>query len=236
MNLRCGFSRIFAFMKRFIFILFTLISTVAFGQNGSYSLAVLQYRGGGDWYANPTAVPNLAEFCKQELKMDIGETEFVDVGSPELFNYPFVHMTGHGNVVLNANDQTNLRAYLLGGGFLHIDDNYGMDPFIRPQLKQLFPEKELVEVPFDHPIYHQKFNFPKGLPKIHEHEGLPPQGFGIFDNGRLILFYTYEADLGDGWEDPSVHNDPADIRLKALQMGANIVQYAFTSEGDPVNQ
>lgn len=202
------------------------------GQNGSYSLAVLQYRGGGDWYANPTSVPNLAEFCRQELSMEIGETEFVDVGSPDLFNYPFVHMTGHGNVVWNANDQTNLRAYLLGGGFLHIDDNYGMDAFIRPQIKQLFPDKELVEVPFDHPIYHQKYDFPKGLPKIHEHDGLPPQGFGIFDNGRLVLFYTYECDLGDGWEDESVHNDPAEIRLKALQMGANIVQYAFTGEGD----
>ena len=202
------------------------------GQNGSYSLAVLQYRGGGDWYANPTSVPNLAEFCRQELSMEIGETEFVDVGSPDLFNYPFVHMTGHGNVVWNSNDQANLRAYLLGGGFLHIDDNYGMDAFIRPQIKQLFPDKELVEVPFDHPIYHQKYDFPKGLPKIHEHDGLPPQGFGIFDNGRLVLFYTYECDLGDGWEDESVHNDPADIRLKALQMGANIVQYAFTGEGD----
>lgn len=202
-------------------------------QEGTYSLAVLQYRGGGDWYANPTSVPNLAEFCRKELNMEIGETQFVDVGSPELFNYPFVHMTGHGNVVWNNNDQANLRAYLLGGGFLHIDDNYGMDPFIRPQIQQLFPDKELVEVPFDHPIYHQKFSFPKGLPKIHEHDGLPPQGFGIFDNGKLILFYTYETDLGDGWEDESVHNDPPEIRLKALQMGANIVQYAFTGEGDP---
>ncbi|NEN25215.1 DUF4159 domain-containing protein [Cryomorpha ignava] len=219
-------------MKHGLFFIFLLISGFAMGQNSSYSLAVLQYRGGGDWYANPTSVPNLAEFCRQELSMEIGETEFVDVGSPDLFNYPFVHMTGHGNVVWNSNDQTNLRAYLLGGGFLHIDDNYGMDAFIRPQIKQLFPDKELVEVPFDHPIYHQKYNFPNGLPKIHEHDGLPPQGFGIFDNGRLVLFYTYESDLGDGWEDESVHNDPADMRLKALQMGANIVQYAFTGEGD----
>jgi len=222
-------------MKRGIFLTFILsllVSGFAFAQDGSYSLAVLQYRGGGDWYANPTSVPNLAEFCREQLKMEIGETEFVDVGSPDLFNYPFVHMTGHGNVVWNANDQANLRAYLLGGGFLHIDDNYGMDPFIRPQIQQLFPEKELVEVPFDHPIYHQKFNFPNGLPKVHEHDGLPPQGFGIFDNGKLVLFYTYETDLGDGWEDESVHNDPPEIRLKALQMGANIVQYAFTGEGD----
>lgn len=218
----------------FVFIIsFFFCMPVITAQEGTYSLAVLQYRGGGDWYANPTSVPNLAEFCRKELNMEIGETQFVDVGSPELFNYPFVHMTGHGNVVWNNNDQANLRAYLLGGGFLHIDDNYGMDPFIRPQIQQLFPDKELVEVPFDHPIYHQKFSFPKGLPKIHEHDGLPPQGFGIFDNGKLILFYTYETDLGDGWEDESVHNDPPEIRLKALQMGANIVQYAFTGEGDP---
>jgi len=220
-------------MSRILLSFFLLSCTLSFAQgNGSYSFAVLQYRGGGDWYANPTSVPNLAEFCREELKMEIGETEFVDVGSPDLFNYPFVHMTGHGNVVWNGNDQANLRSYLMGGGFLHIDDNFGMDPFIRGQIKQLFPEKELVEVPFDHPIYHQKYNFPKGLPKVHEHDGLPPQGFGIFDNGRLVLFYTYESDLGDGWEDPSVHNDPQDLRMEALKMGANIVQYAFTGEGD----
>lgn len=202
------------------------------GQQGTFSLAVLQYRGGGDWYANPTSVPNLAQFCREQLGMEIGETQFVDVGSPELFNYPFVHMTGHGNVVFNSRDRENLRTYLLGGGFLHIDDNYGMDPFIRPQIAELFPDKELVEVPFDHPIYHQKFDFPQGLPKIHEHDGLPPRGYGIFHQGRLILFYSYETDLGDGWEDPSVHNDPPDIRLKALQMGANLVQYAFMGEDE----
>jgi len=220
-------------MSRMLLFLFLFTGSLSFAQStGSYSFAVMQYRGGGDWYANPTALPNLAEFCREELKMEIGETEFVDVGSPDLFNYPFVHMTGHGNVVWNGNDQANLRAYLMGGGFLHIDDNFGMDPFIRGQIKQLFPDKELIEVPFDHPIYHQKYDFPKGLPKVHEHDGLPPQGFGIFDNGSLVLFYTYESDLGDGWEDPSVHNDPQEIRLEALQMGANIVQYAFTGEGD----
>ena len=157
-------------MKRGIFLVFIfslLISGIAMAQDGSYSLAVLQYRGGGDWYANPTSVPNLAEFCREQLNMEIGETQFVDVGSPDLFNYPFVHMTGHGNVVFNTNDQANLRAYLLGGGFLHIDDNYGMDPFIRPQIQQLFPEKELVEVPFDHPIYHQKFIFPNEIGRAH---------------------------------------------------------------------
>lgn len=211
-------------------VLFVSIS--AFGQS-SFSLAVLQYRGGGDWYANPTSVPNLAEYCKTELGVNLGETAFVDVGSAELFSYPFVHMTGHGNVVFNSRDQDNLRSYLLSGGFLHIDDNYGMDPFIRPQLKQLFPDKELVEIPFDHPVYHQRFDFDKGLPKIHEHDELPPRGYGIFHEGRLMVFYSYESDLGDGWEDPSVHNDSEESRQKALQMGANLVMYALTGEKEP---
>lgn len=221
-------------MRSTAFVIFFFVSLAGFTQTtSSYSLAVLQYRGGGDWYANPTSVPRLAAFCREHLGMEIGETQYVDVGSPEIFNYPFIHMTGHGNVVWNAADRQNLRAYLLGGGFLHIDDNFGMDPFIRPQIKQLFPDKELVEVPFDHPIYHIAYDFPKGLPKVHEHNGLPPQGFGIFDNGRLILFYSYESDLGDGWEDPSVHNDPEEIRMEALKMGANLVKYAFTGEAEP---
>lgn len=201
-------------------------------QQASFSLAVLKYRGGGDWYANPTSVPNLADFCRKNLGMNIGETRDVDVGSPELFNYPWVHMTGHGNVVFSAADRENLRAYLLGGGFLHIDDNYGMDPYIRPQIKQLFPDKELIELPFEHAIYHQKYKFPKGLPKIHEHDGLPPRGYGIVHEGRVILFYSYETDLGDGWEDPYVHRDPEELRQKALQMGANLVHYALMGEDE----
>lgn len=216
-------------MRTLIFsLLFIPFSTMA--QDGSFALAVLQYRGGGDWYANPTSIPNLSEFCQNELGIQFGEPAFVDVGSPEIFNYPFVHMTGHGNVVWNANDRDNLRSYLMGGGFLHIDDNYGMDPFIRPQMQQLFPESELVEVPFDHPVYHQKFKFDKGLPKVHEHDDLPAQGFGIFHEGRLVIFYSYEADLGDGWEDQAVHRDPEQTRQLALRMGANLVQYAFMGE------
>lgn len=207
--------------------LFVLLIGGATGFAQNYAFGVLKYRGGGDWYANPTSVPNLAEFCRQNLNMQIGETEYVDVGSPDLFNFPFVHMTGHGNVVFSADEMENLRTYLLGGGFLHIDDNYGMDAYIRPQIKLLFPDKELVEVPFDHPIYHQKYDFPNGLPKIHEHDNKPPQGFGIFHNGRIILFYSYETDLGDGWEDQSVHKDSQEARLKALKTGANLVQYAF---------
>jgi hypothetical protein len=221
-------------LKNFFILLSILLSSSGMAQKeSSFSLAVLEYRGGGDWYANPTSVPNLAEFCRKELNMRIGETESVDVGSPELFNYPFVHMTGHGNVVFNSNDRNNLRAYLLGGGFLHIDDNYGMDPFIRTQLNQLFPDKDLVEIPFDHPIYHQEFDFDDGLPKVHEHDGTAPRGYGIFHEGRIVLFYSFESDLGDGWEDQSVHNDPQEIRLQALRMGANLVSYAFTGEKPP---
>ncbi|MCW5898670.1 MAG: DUF4159 domain-containing protein [Flavobacteriales bacterium] len=196
---------------------------------GTYQLAVLKYGGGGDWYANPTAVPNLVRFCNEQLGMGIqAEVPVVEVGSPELFNYPWVHMTGHGNVVFNQQEAENLRTYLISGGFLHISDNYGMDPFIRPMLKRVFPELDLLELPFAHPIYHQKFDFPRGLPKIHEHEGLPARGYGLIWEGRLVLFYDWESDLGDGWEDPDVHGDSPETRLKALRMGANIVSYAFS--------
>jgi hypothetical protein len=180
-------------------------------------------------------VPNLAEFCRENLNMQIGETKYVDVGSTDIFNYPFIHMTGHGNVVFNANDRENLRLYLLGGGFLHIDDNYGMDAFVRTQLEQVFPDKELIEVPFDHPVYHQKYDINQGLPKVHEHDGAAPKGYGIFHEGRLVLFYSSESDLGDGWEDPAVHNDPQEIRLEALKMGANLVQYALLGENLETN-
>jgi hypothetical protein len=204
-----------------------LVNTEANAQ-GSYQLAVLKYGGGGDWYSNPTAVPNLVKFCNTALGMSINpEVPIVDVGSPDLFTYPWVHMTGHGNVVFNQQEAENLRNYLIGGGFLHISDNYGMDEFIRPMLKRVFPELELLELPFAHPIYHQKFDFPRGLPKIHEHEGLPPRGYGLIWQGRLVLFYDYECDLGDGWEDPDVHGDSPETRTKALRMGSNIVSYAF---------
>lgn len=196
---------------------------------GSYQLAVLKYSGGGDWYSNPTAVPNLVKFCNTALGMSINtEVPIVDVGSPDLFTYPWVHMTGHGNVVFNQQEAENLRNYLIGGGFLHISDNYGMDEFIRPMLKRVFPELELLELPFAHPIYHQKFDFPRGLPKIHEHEGDSPRGYGLIWEGRLVLFYDFESDLGDGWEDPDVHGDSPETRTKALRMGANIVSYAFS--------
>lgn len=191
-------------------------------------LALLKYNGGGDWYANPTALPNLARFCNANLGTQFNpEFATVEVGSADLYNYPWVHMTGHGNVVFSSAEAENLRNYLIGGGFLHVDDNYGMDPYIRVALKQVFPELALVELPFEHEIYHQKYNFKSGLPKIHEHDGKAPQGYGLIWEGRVVVFYSVECDLGDGWEDPAVHKDPEEIRQKALQMGSNIISYAF---------
>jgi hypothetical protein len=191
---------------------------------------LLKYKGGGDWYANPTSLPNLAKFCNQYLGMDLNiDIDEVEPGSAGLFNYPFVHMTGHGNVVFTPQEVKNLRQYLISGGFLHISDNYGMDPYVRREMKKVFPELDFVELPADHPIYHQKFKFPNGLPKIHEHDGKPSQGFALIWKGRVVCFYDYECDLGDGWEDASVHNDPEAVRLKALQMGANLIMYALTN-------
>lgn len=192
-------------------------------------LGLLKYKGGGDWYANPTALPNLAAFCNKELGMQIQtDIDEVEPGSVALFNYPFVHMTGHGNVIFTPQEVSNLRKYLLAGGFLHISDNYGMDAFVRREMKKVFPELEFVALPPDHPVYHQKFNF-NGLPKIHEHDGKPAVGYGLVFEGRLICFYDHECDLGDGWEDPQVHKDPEAVHLKALQMGANLVNYALLS-------
>ncbi|MBN4065993.1 DUF4159 domain-containing protein [Candidatus Amoebophilus asiaticus] len=217
-------------MKRFIFLLSFLFITICFSfnnaQSPSFQIAKLKYNGGGDWYANPTSLPNLISFCNENLEMNINPEEaLVEVGSPDIFSYPFIHMTGHGNVLFLEHDAENLRKYLIGGGFLHVDDNYGLNKFFRREIKKVFPEKELIELPFNHPIYHQKYHFNNGLPKIHEHDGKPPQGFGIIHEGRLVLFFTYECDLGDGWEDPEVHNDSEEIRLNALKMGANIIQY-----------
>jgi hypothetical protein len=210
------------------FVFFLLFAFSAFSQS-TYQIALLKYNGGGDWYANPTSLTNLIDFCNKNLKTSINkEYATVDAGSAEIFNFPFVHLTGHGNVIFNDQEALNLRNYLIAGGFLHISDNYGIDKYIRPQMKKVFPELKFVELPFDFPIYHQKYNFPNGLPKIHEHDGTPPQGFGLLWEGRLVCFYDYECDLGDGWEDPDVHKDSPEKRLKALQMGANIVQYVFT--------
>ena len=189
---------------------------------------MLEYGGGGDWYSNPTSLPNLARFCNQEINTTIDEkVATVSPNSIDLFNYPFVHMTGHGNVFFSDEDAENLRIYLLSGGFLHIDDNYGMDQYLRKELAKIFPEKVMRELPVDHKLFSSHFSFPQGLPKIHEHDNSRPQAFGIEHEGRLVLLYTFESDLGDGWEDPEVHNDPQEVRLKALRMGANIIKYVF---------
>ena len=196
----------------------------------SQEIAVLKYNGGGDWYSNPTALPNLIEFCNKEIGTKLSAIPItVEVGSSALFQYPFVHMTGHGNVVFSQEEADNLRTYLLSGGFLHIDDNYGMEPYLKKELLKVFPEIPLEEVGTTHPIFNETYSFPNGLPKIHEHDGKRPQALGIFYENRLVLLFTYEADLGDGWEDPQVHNDPAEVREKALRMGANILLYAFKS-------
>jgi hypothetical protein len=197
--------------------------------DATYRIAVLKYNGGGDWYANlETSLPNLIKFSNENLHTSINtEQAIVEAGSPEIFNYPFVHMTGHGNWVLSTQEADNLRNYLLAGGFLHIDDNYGLDPYVRPQMKKVFPELEFIELPFSHPIYHQRYDFNNGLPKIHEHDQKPPQGFGLIHEGRLVCFYTFECDLGDGWEDYDVHKDSPEAHQKALKMGANLLQYVF---------
>lgn len=214
--------------NRFLVIIFSLITFVGLSAQGSFQIALLKYNGGGDWYANPTSLPNLIDYCNKNLNMNINkETVTVEVSSPELFNFPFVHMTGHGNVIFNVQEAQNLRNYLKAGGFLHIDDNYGMDKYIRPELKKLFPESPLVELPFTHEIYKQKYEFKNGLPKIHEHDDLPAKGYGIFLDGRLAVYYSYETDLGDGWEDPSVHKNPEETRQLSLRMGANIIQFVM---------
>ncbi len=210
-------------MKKFVFACLFAVST-----GYAQEIALLKYSGGGDWYANPTSLPNLIKFCNQNIQTRIkARPATVEPSSPDLLSYPFVHMTGHGNVVFSDADIVNLRQYLNAGGFLHIDDNYGMDQYVRREIKRIFPTSELVELPATHAIFQKPNPFPAGLPKIHEHDGKRPQAFGIFTDGRLVLLYTYETDLGDGWEDPEVNNDPAEVRQKALRMGANIIAYVF---------
>lgn len=212
-------------MRKWFLLAFFLCLYTAQAQ---VSIGLMKYGGGGDWYGNPTSLPNLIAFCNAQLGMQLqAQPLTVEPGSAELFLVPFVHLTGHGNVLFTDAEIANLRLYLESGGFLHIDDNYGMDPYIRRELKKLFPKEELIPLPEDHPIFHQVFSFPKGLPKIHLHDNKSPQAFGLFHKGRMVVLYTYEADLGDGWEDAEVHQDPREVREKALRMGANILTYVF---------
>lgn len=213
-------------MKQKFFLVFAC-SFFAFGVFAQ-EVAILKYRGGGDWYSNPTALPNLVKYCNDYIDTNINESiQTVEAGSTDIFQFPLLHMTGHGNVFFSDDDAKNLRDYLVSGGFLHIDDNYGMEPYIAKELKKVFPNSPLIEIPKNHQIFSSVYSFPNGLPKIHEHDGKAPQAFGIFHNSRLVLLFTFESDLGDGWEDAEVHNDPEDVREKALKMGANIVKYAF---------
>jgi len=218
-------------MKKFylIIILFLCTSSIILNEK-TYQFAVLKYQGGGDWYSNPSSLKNLAIFCNEKLNMNINPNyATVDVGSLEIFNYPFIFMTGHGNVYFNNFESENLRNYLMSGGFLHIDDNYGMDQYIRKEMKKVFPELDFVELPRSHKIYNMKYKFENGLPKIHEHDNKRPQGMALIKNGRLVCFYSYESDLGDGWEDKEIHQNSKNIREKALKMGANIIDYIMTN-------
>jgi len=217
---------------KLILIAAALVCLIGFSSNQepTYKLGLLKYSG-GDWYSNPTALPNLANFCNTQIGTNLDYNfATVEVGSAEIFNYPFLHMTGHGNVLFSEADAQNLRTYLMAGGFLHIDDNYGMDPFVRIAMKEVFPDLEFIEIPFDHPVYHQKFDFNNGVPKIHKHDDKEAVGYGLIWEGRLVCFYSYESDLGDGWEDFEVHKDPEELRIKALRMGCNLVEFAFEGE------
>ncbi|MDA3894091.1 MAG: DUF4159 domain-containing protein [Salinivirgaceae bacterium] len=215
-------------MNRAIYLTIILLIT-CYSYAQPVKIGLLKYSGGGDWYANPTSLPNLIDFCNKNLNSTINsEPLTIDVGSSDIFNVPFVHLTGHGNVVFSDSDIKNLRLYLESGGFLHIDDNYGLDKYIRREMKKIFPDNSFIELPFDHPIYHQVYEFEKGLPKIHQHDQKAPQGFGLIYNNRLVCFYTFECDLGDGWEDAEVHNDSKKTRTNALKMGANIIAFVFS--------
>jgi hypothetical protein len=211
-------------IKKTVLSLFFLFTIAISAQE----IAIAKYNGGGDWYANPTSLPNLVKYCNQTINSKLNsKVSTVEVGSAEIFSYPFVHMTGHGNVFFSENDVENLKNYLTSGGFLHIDDNYGMDEYIRKEIIKIFPNNELKEIPSNHEIFLGPHLFPNGLPKIHEHENKRPQAFGVFIENKLVLLYTFECDLGDGWEDKEVHNDPDSVREKALKMGANIINYVF---------
>lgn len=215
-------------MKRLLLIWVLAFSVALSAQQTQ--IALLKYGGGGDWYANPTSLPNLVKFCNMEQKMNLNpNVATVEVGSPDIFNYPFVHITGHGNINFSTSEVNNLRTYLLAGGFLHIDDNYGLKDIAMREMRKVFPEVEFVELPFSHPIFAKPYPFPDGLPKIHEHDMKPTQAFALFVDGRIVCLLTYECDLGDGWEDIRVHHDSEESHLKALKMGANILQYVFSN-------
>ncbi len=204
---------------------------LSFAQQPSYRIARMKYNGGGDWYSSRTALTNLIRYCNKNIQTNIDPEEaLVEPGSSEIYNYPYVFLTGHGNIVFSDQEAQNLRNYLMAGGFLHACDNYGMDKYFRLAMKKVFPELDFVELPFSHPVYKQAYTFPNGLPKIHEHDDKRPQGFGLIYEGRLVCFYDYESDLGNGWEDIGTYpSDSPEMHEKALKMGANILKYVMTN-------
>ena len=215
-------------MKKYILIIFIIIPLIIISQN-TYQIAILKYNGGGDWYANPSSLPNLIEFCNKNINTNINkDIAIVESNDKAIYNYPFIHMTGHGNVIFNENETENLRNYLLSGGFLHIDDNYGMDPYIKRELAKLFPNHKMVELPYNHAIFNQTYKFSNGLPKIHQHNSKDPIAYAIMEKGKIILLYTYESDLSDGWENQEIHDNSESKRKEALKMGANIIEYSFS--------
>jgi len=221
-------------MLKFMFLLllvsfgFTPVVTHAQEFKG-FKIARLKYRGGGDWYNDPSSLTNLIKYAKKYVPIDINiEYDDVDIGSRDLFKYPWAFVTGHGNISLNDAEARNLREYLDNGGFLYIDDDYGFDTYIRKAIKKVYPDEKFVELPFSHPIYHQIFQFPDGVPKIHKHNGKRPQGFAIFRDGRMVIYYTYESNLADGWTNQDVHHDPEWKRIESLKMGVNLLVYTLT--------
>jgi Domain of unknown function (DUF4159) len=215
-------------MKYLLVLAATLLLQASSFAQGPLRLALVKYNGGGDWYAVVTALENMAKFANAELKTNFAvEYNTVEIGSVDVFNYPFLFMTGHGNIVLSGQETDNLRTYLMAGGFMFVDDDFGMDSYIRPQLDKLLPDSKLVELPYSHPIFHQRFNFAEGMPKVHQHDGKQPHTYGLFIEDRLVLVYATESNISDGWEDRAVHNDPEETRTQALRMGANLLQYVF---------
>lgn len=198
-------------------------------QGEAFTIARVRYAGGGDWYNDPSAIPNLLRFMGEQTNVRVARDQVVvGIMDEKLFSFPVLYLTGHGRISFSTQEVERLRHYLTHGGFLYADDDYGMDSFFRREIAKVFPDKRLVELPFSHELYHIHFDFPQGLPKIHEHDGKPPRGFGLFHEGRLVVYYTYETNISDGWVDPEVHGDPAEKRLEALQMGTNIMIYALT--------
>ena len=217
--------------KTALIFFFFLFTTSSFAQSaGEFEIARAKYRGGGDWYNDPSALTNLITFAKDQFSISIkSEYKDVSIGSSDLHSYPFIFLTGHGNITINSSEANNLRTYLDNGGFLYIDDDYGIDEHARNMMKQVYPDEEFIEIPYSHPIYNNVFNFENGLPKIHEHDNQSPRGFGLFRNGKMVVFYTFESNLADGWADAEIHNNPASVRQQALRMGANILIYALTT-------